>query len=212
MTQDEITNELEGKSLAELKAFADEKGISYAGNIGEGTLKARITNALYEPAKETDLTEAEMETPQDLMPPVLKDIEMPQTETQTVADPTKPTRAQIFAERKAKAEEMVRVRVTCMNPIKASLPGEFFSVGSNKLGNFMKMVPFNAPDGWHVPRILYNHIKNKKYAVRKTVKQPGQREYTTDVLVPEYAVEVLPPLTEKELAELKTLQNYNPDN
>lgn len=99
---------------------------------------------------------------------------------------------------------LVRVRITCMNPNKKEMEGEIFCTGNSELGTVKKFVPFETE--WHVPRIILNMIKRRQYQTFVTKKTPNGGKVKTGKLVREFAVEELPPLTEKELAELKQRQ------
>lgn len=105
--------------------------------------------------------------------------------------------------------KLVRIRVVCMNPAKKELRGEFFTVANKHLGNITKFVPFGADseDGYHVPEIIYKMMQRRKYVAISTVKdkQTGY-ERQNKTLVKEFAIEVLPPLTEEELQSLATAQ------
>lgn len=104
------------------------------------------------------------------------------------------------------ASKLVRIRVTCMNPNKKDWDGEFFTVGNAVVGGFTKYVPFNAEEGWHVPQIIYNHLVERQCQIfvnRKTSKGGTIRE---GKLIKEFAIEVLPQLSEEELKELARRQ------
>ena len=107
--------------------------------------------------------------------------------------------------KRAEALKLVRIRISDMNPINANLKGALFSVGNSKLGMVKKFVPFNAEDGFHVPAIILSQIKAKKFVSHFEVKING-KQVNRHKLIPQYAVEILPPLTEKELEELKQRQ------
>jgi hypothetical protein len=105
-----------------------------------------------------------------------------------------------FNERKQNARRLVRVRITCMNPDKRKLQGDYFSVGSANMGTIKRFVLFNKP--WHVESAILKEIRNKKFSTYVDVPdgQGGTRRKSQ--LVAEYGVEILPGLTEKELADL----------
>ena len=111
---------------------------------------------------------------------------------------------------KKNINKLVRIRVTCMNPNKSQWEGEIFSVGSAKLGTFKKYVPFNAEEGWHVPQIIVDAIKERKFTQFYTVRGPQGQKIRKGKLVPEFNIEILPPLTQaqlKELARKQAMQN-----
>lgn len=105
--------------------------------------------------------------------------------------------------------KLIRIRVTCMNPAKKELKGEFFTVANKHLGNVTKFVPFGeaTENGYHVPEIIYKMMQRRKYVSITTVKDKGTGyERQNKTLVREFAIEVLPPLTESELQSLATAQ------
>lgn len=107
---------------------------------------------------------------------------------------------------KRNAEELIRVRVTCMNPAKKDWPGEIFTVGNSAVGTIKKFVPFNAEEGWHVPRMILEMMEqrvcqifvNKKTSHGVTVKEGKQ--------IREFNIERLHPLDEEALEELARRQ------
>lgn len=107
---------------------------------------------------------------------------------------------------KLKANRLVRCRITCMNPAKKNWTGEIVSVGSAKLGTFKKFIPYNNEEPYHVPWIIFNHLKERQCRIGTTVKLPNGREVNRYKLINEFAIEVLPPLTPGELKDLKQRQ------
>ena len=101
---------------------------------------------------------------------------------------------------------LVRCRITCMNPNKKNWTGEIVSVGSAKAGTFKKFIPFNLEEPYHIPQIIFEHLKERKCAIRNIRKTPDGREEVDVKLIPEFAIEVLPPLTKAELEDLKRRQ------
>jgi len=167
-------------ALDALKAKADLLGVKYTKNIGAEKLRIRIENHL---AKQNEDDEIEAEIVQEEL-----------------------SHKQVIAQRKKDASKLLRIRVTCMNPNKKNWQGEIFSVGSSKMGTFKKFVPFNADDGWHVPKIIYDAIKERKFSTFKTEKTNKGQQVRKAHLVPEYSVEVLPDLTKEELESLAKQQ------
>lgn len=105
--------------------------------------------------------------------------------------------------------KLIRIRVTCMNPAKKELKGEFFTVANKHLGNVTKFVPFGeaTEGGYHVPEIIYKMMQRRKYVSITTSKDKATGyERQNKTLVREFAIEVLPPLTESELQSLATAQ------
>lgn len=102
--------------------------------------------------------------------------------------------------------KLVRINIACLNPAKAALPGEIFTVHNDIVGTLKKFVPYNeAGDAYHVPFMLLKFLKRKKYL---QIKEPpkGSRESATTKMVPEFAITILDPLTPTELRELARAQ------
>lgn len=127
----------------------------------------------------------------------------PEAEAANAAPETKKI-SRLEAQRKA--SELVRIRVTCMNPAKKEWEGEIFTVGNATVGTFKKYVPFNADEGWHVPRMIFDQLKERQCQVFVTSKDKRGNTTRVGKLIKEFAVEVLDPLTEEELKDLAQRQ------
>jgi hypothetical protein len=104
---------------------------------------------------------------------------------------------------------LVRVRVTNMNPAKAELRGEIFSVQNKYLGKVAKFIPYGEAGeaGYHIPKILLLELQEKKFNQIKTRPGTDKREvHVEQRMVKEFAIEILPPLTDAELEQLKMSQ------
>lgn len=102
--------------------------------------------------------------------------------------------------------KLVRCRITCMNPHKKNWTGEIVSVGSSKAGTFKKLIPFNLEEPYHLPKIIFDFLKEKKCRIGTTVRLPNGQEVNRYKLVNEYALEVLDPLSPEELEDLAQRQ------
>lgn len=173
-----------------LKSNADLMGVKYHPNIGLDKLKEKIADKQNAPV-EADLTTADITELSD------KVSNSPAERIETAND----VRARI----RKKAHQLVRVRVSCMNPLKGNLKGEILSVGNSYIGFTKKFIPFNAEQGWHLPQILLTCLQDKKYMTHFEVKI-GNKKIKKHKLVPEYAIEILPPLTAQELKDLSQRQ------
>ena len=163
--------------LTALKARADLLGVSYHPSIGVEKLRDKVNSALAP-----------------------KEDEVKPVSTGDESDHAKRLRL------KNEASELIRIRVACMNPNKKEWEGEIFTVGNAAVGTFKKYVPFNAEEGWHVPRIMYNQIIDRNCQVFTTIRDSRGNAHRKGKLIKEFAVEVLPPLTAQELAELARRQ------
>lgn len=207
--------------LTSLKAKADLMGLKYHPSIGLDKLREKVLNALSDnPAPDEDEEEEEESaepTPEELAEeaPVVSSIPKPTAQAAAVAKeapvvtaPARPlTPNEVRAKARDEALRLVRINVTCMNPLKKEWNGEIITVGNNLIGTVSKMVPFDTVDGWHVPNIIYQVLKDRQFqqfAAKKV--RPGQPASRTTKLVREFAIEVLDPLTEQELKDLKQRQ------
>lgn len=187
----EETNEMEMEKpivteIQMLRERADLMGVKYHPNIGIEKLKEKLA------AKQGD------KTPDDL------DVDDQNKLLQQVAGRSPDdveTPAMVRMRLRKKALELVRIRITCMNPIKGNLKGVIPSVGNAQIGFVKKYIPFNAEQGWHVPRILLNQLMEKKYVSHYEVKV-GNKKIKRHKLLPEYSIEILPPLTIEEIKDL----------
>lgn len=173
-----MTEELKQDEREALKDRLDQLGVKYHPATGVEKLRALVEKALSDDEPEEEVvTEAVKESPMQ-------------------------RRNRLRDE----ASKLVRIRVTCMNPNKKEWQGEIFTVSNSVVGTFKKYVPFNAEDGWHVPDIIYKQIKNRKCQTFVTVPGPRGAKVRKGKLISEFAVEVLPPLTEEELKDLAQQQ------
>ena len=99
------------------------------------------------------------------------------------------------------AEKLIRVRVTCMNQAKRDWPGEPFTVSNSLVGTIRKFVPFDGSE-YHIPNFIYKVMKARKF--RQIVEKPDGKggKVAHNRFVPEFNIEVLKPLTQKELDQL----------
>ena len=168
--------------LTLLKQKADTLGVKYHPSIGIEALREKINAKM-----------AEGESVPGVDGPVLSQAEAEQLlRKKLIQDQMK----------------LVRIRVTNLDPKKKDLQGEVITVGNRFLGTVRKFIPFGeaTDNGYHVPFIVYTELKNRRFSQVKTRKGPNGQLFPETKLVPEYAIEVLPPLTRKELDDLKAQQ------
>lgn len=122
----------------------------------------------------------------------------------SAGEPAQETKAPTRMSKKQEALKLVRVRVTCMNPNKREWEGELFTGGNSVIGSHTKYVPFDTE--WHVPQVILNIIKQRQCQVFVTTKDGRGNRIRKGKLIKEFAVEILPPLTEQELKELAQRQ------
>lgn len=180
--------------LSVLKARAKMMGLTVSNNIGVETLREKI--AAFQ-AGETKRDE-------DVNPNKVNPLE-----TESVTDPKdkpKTLRQHLIDENM----KLVRIRIANMDPKKKDIPGEVITVANEYLGTVRKYVPFGeqTEGGYHVPYVLYKLLKSRKYLnIRTYVDKKNNNQIRVEHnWVPEFAIEVLPPLTPKELQNLATAQ------
>lgn len=178
--------------LASLKNKADTLGINYPNNIGIDALRAKINEKLN-PAPEVKEEPA--------VDPALDQETLPLNEVTDMGV----LRRRMYEENMA----LVRVRISNLNPAKKDIPGEFITVHNKYLGTVKKYIPFGeATDaGYHVPRILLEAMKSRKFLSMKTKRDRNTgNDLPVTQWVKEFAIEELPPLTKEELEQLARQQ------
>ncbi len=121
------------------------------------------------------------------------------------------TKAQIEQETRERLQleqmRLVRCRIYNLNPQKNDLRGEIITVGNKYLGTVRKFIPFGevTDGGYHIPMCIYKELNGKKFQQIRTKSKNGQIEVSRR-MVPEYNIEILPPLTKDELEELALQQ------
>ena len=131
------------------------------------------------------------------------------TSEEEAKDPAEPKQETIGEKRKrlkTEALKLVRIRLTCLNPAKKEWEGEIITVGNSLIGSVKKFVPFNADDGWHVPYVIYQQLKERQCQIFQTATDARGNKVRKGKLIKEFAIEVLPPLTKEELDELARRQ------
>ena len=171
-----MTEIIEPSELESLKARADRVGIKYHANIGVEALRDKLNTRLGHS------TEAATDEPV-----VTKSLQQMLQEQELA---------------------LIRIRISCNNPAKKDLQGEWFTVDNQYIGTVRKFVPFGQAmdNGYHVPKCILTVLREKEYLRVSTRKDNKGNTIMDTRYVPEYAIEVLPALTETEIKELAKLQ------
>ena len=130
------------------------------------------------------------------------------TEEELVANDFMWNGVELQGARQAYAMKLVRVIVRSNDPLKREHPGEIFTVGNKTINNgnaVKKYIPFNNEEGWHVPNILFEHLKAAECQIFAKVTRNGQ-DFMEPRNIKAFNVEVLPPLTEEEREKLAIKQ------
>ncbi len=167
------------QALQDLKTIADKMGLSYHPSIGLEKLQLKVDEA----------NQASKVVPRKPYVPE--------------------TKAQRNMRKRREANRLIRLRITCMNPNKAAWTGEIFCVSNAVIGTIKKFVPFNIEEGYHIPVIIYEQLKARKYQQFSPVKLANGQTKMVGKLVPEFSMEEMPPLTKEELKDLADRQALN---
>ncbi|MGV8863301.1 MAG: hypothetical protein ACOH2T_19305 [Pseudomonas sp.] len=171
------------EELTLLKEQADLMGIKYKGNIGVESLREKVLAALDdEPEKE-------------------EVVEKKESKQASIVR----TRNELMAEQLA----LVRIRLANLNPAKADIPGEIITVGNSFIGTVRKFIPFGSEyyeNGYHVPKIIYEELKNREFNQIRTVKGANGSSHPVQKWIKEFALEVLEPLSQDDLDRLARTQ------
>ncbi len=99
------------------------------------------------------------------------------------------------------AISLVRVNINCKDPMKSSWTGELISAGNDIVGDVTKYIQFDTEEGYHIPRIIFNVLKDKKctHFVNKRIN--GQMTQVAKQMNA-YFIQELPALTPEELEVL----------
>ena len=174
---DNQPNEVQVDELTLLKHRADKLGISYSNNIGLETLKNKINAVLASQEKQNN--DLNSDDPQKLRQAIYK-----------------------------KAMKLVRCQITNLDPKKKDIPGEIITVANQYIGTVRKYIPFGEStfNGYHIPQCIYDFLKNRKFLSIKTRKGPNGQLVVETSWAPEFAITILPQLTQEELKKLAAAQ------
>lgn len=179
--------------LTSLKAKADLMGIKYHPSIGVEALREKVNAKLNDtPAS------GEASAPKDQDPGV------PGSDVEVTYGAETESQRKVRLQREA--SELVRIRLTCMNPLKKEWPGEIISVGNDVVGTYKKLIPFGLEEGYHVPRIILEQLQEKVFQTFYWVPGPRGEKIRRGKLAKEYAIEILPALTAAEIKDLAQRQ------
>ena len=198
--------------LDALKKQADIMGLAYHPRQGLKKLKKIVEDHLAKTGKEVKQAHAEQaQQAVNTVQPI------PDASTATAADAPynlQTGAAETIGQKRNRvrknATRLVRFRLTCMNPNKKGWSIQQFAVGNRSVGTIKRYIPFNAP-AWHCEEMLLRSIQERKFIDFYEVKDRKGRPYKKHRLVKEFAIEILPPLTEQEIIDLKAQQQARPE-
>ncbi len=130
----------------------------------------------------------------------------PVEEEEVITGAPKETKAQRIMRKRKEAHKLVRVIISCRNPEKTEWEGETFTGSNSLVGSTTKYVPFNNEEGWHVPQIILNVIRERKCQVFTWTKTAQGTRIKKGKQISEFVITELPPLSGDEIQELKERQ------
>jgi hypothetical protein len=170
--------EMAAVELEALKTKADQLGVTYHPSISAAKLSEKIKKHLEGSTETVSLTK----------------------------EPAHETPGQLAKRIQMEALKLVRVNITCMDPQKTEHDGEIFTVGNSVIPTQRKFVPFNTPNGFHIPQIMLDMLKAKECQVFYTERNASGNSVRKAKQIRAFSIEILPPLTDKELKELAASQ------
>ena len=197
-TVEEETKPTMPDELTMLKSRAKLMGIEYSNNIGIDALKAKMEDHKTAKAPKTEAPQTNDDDEND------EAEASPKSQRMAKKQKAVTLRSYLHKEKM----KLVRVRITNLDPKKKDLNGEILTIANDYLGTVRMYVPFGevTDDGWHVPQCIYDMMKDRKFLSIKTRKGPKGQTIVEQQMAREFALEILDPLTEKELAQLSTAQ------
>jgi len=164
-----------------LKARAKVMGIDFHPSIGEKKLQAKIAEKLSDSPKEVEPVKVSNAT--EFVP------ETQHERNKRIRD---------------KANTLVRIQVTNMNPRMGELEGQYYSAGNTLVGQITKYVQFNVP--WHVPFMVLEAMKERKCQVFYNERKKNGDTVRKGKLIPELSIQELPYLSPREMKDLAQRQ------
>lgn len=193
-------------------------GLTVSNNIGVDTLRDRIRAKMEaldaaeqtkeEPDEDEEVDEADIPEEVDFAPAAPAQTPAPAINALT-GEPANAPKKSLRQKLHDEQMRLVRVRITCMDPKKKDLPGEIFTIANEYLGTVRKFVPFGefTDDGFHVPFCIYTMMDERKFLnIRVTKDRRTGQTKVDSAWAKEFALEILPPLSEAELHRLATAQ------
>jgi hypothetical protein len=194
-----MSDDLKTAELESMKTKADLLGVKYHPAIGADALREKIK--AHEAAADQAAAAAEANTGPG---PVMGST--PPAPAAVVVSAVEAQRARLRNLRD-EATKLVRIRLSCLNPAKKEWSGEIITAGNSVLGSFKKFVPFSGADeGYHVPFIIYQVLKDRQCPLFYTEKSKNGVNMRKSKMIREFAIEILDQLTPDELHDLAQRQ------
>ena len=196
------------EELRMLKETATKAGIKFAPNAGLQTMRDLVRKELAPDANSHLLTQAgDLSAEQEKLTKIKDQNSMEakalRARMQMKVLPQFQTKIKKEDNARKKCGKLVRIIAHNNSPLKKEWQGEIITA-SNDLGTWRKYVQFDVE--WHVPQIILNVLKEKKYSHFYSKRTPEGILTRKVKLLPEYTIEILGPLTKEEVEALKKQQ------
>lgn len=179
----ETIEQLEAEELLKaLKATATTLGITYSPNIKAETLQAKIDAILK---TVTEVQSKQQDEPVNKTPEELEDEKRVQLSNEML--------------------KLVRCIVTCNDTTMVDWDmTPYYSISNSLITVPSQTIPLNVE--WHIPTALFDMMSAMTCYVSTKSKDDKGRTITVRKEIKKYNLQVLPPLTEEELNDLKQAQ------
>lgn len=203
MSQDQTSTDLAREALfAEARAM----GLEFSNNIGTENLRLRILAA-----KESNLLGGEnqnvgaSQVATENTTTIQKNVKAPKADPDDLSHITDPHAYRTALIKREK--RLIRCVIENLDPRKSSLEGEIFCVSNELIGNIKMFVPYGeiTHDGWHIPYCIFKQLRDRQFQnIRSYTDRTTKQIKVETNLRPEFSLRILPPLTEQELADLRS--------
>ena len=102
--------------------------------------------------------------------------------------------------------KLVRVIVSPADPNRQQTGGEVFTISNRLIGTVSKYIPFDNEEGYHIPKAMYDTMKEMKFQQIKQEKNEHGVYIQKVRIINAFVIQVLDPLTKEELEELAEAQ------
>ena len=207
----------------ELLEEAKALGLTFAGNAKTENIQKAVDQAKTEAAEEaafieaggkapsTGPTEAEIRAQleaefaqklEEEKKKISANMEVNMSLKSNEAANNRVTIGQAKLKARREATKLVRVNVSCKDPMKSAWEGEIISVGNDVIGDIKKYIPFDTEEGWHVPQMIINVLESKECTVFKQKRGKDGKNVSDTKQIKAYSIEYLDALTGEEMDEL----------
>ena len=197
-----------------LKQRADTMGLKYHHRAGLKKMKEIVEAGMNPTPVKVEEPVVIPDTPVEAVKPVTDTSTVPITirikanGKTVIGSPSRKheTVTQRRGRLRKEANQLIRVRVSCMNKNKSEWEGEIYTVSNSIVGTLKKFIPFTAENGYYVPKMILQAMQEKKYQQFKTITDRRGNKVRKGFIEKELNIEILPNLTPSEMKDLAAQQ------